>query len=309
LLVDGKPAAVGAALRLGSVVEARGGARAIVERPGKVTFLVEPQTRAIVSRAQGALILALERGSVEAQVTPVAAGEAFAVDVGHARVAVHGTHLRVERRQRDTGGSDVVVVDLNEGVVLVGEAPRIGSTSGTLMTAPAHAEFAADDALGTLNVTHEAAQVRPPVALGTSMQPKAAPPPAAPAPASRPEAAADVHATVPAPAAPRVEPRPAPGGASPQTPAADPNAEGTIAAAVRACFAERPSAANVTVSVSTTLRLGLREDGSVRSARFDPPVAPEVNACAAPAIYRVRFTHGGSAAVSVDFREPSTSTP
>jgi hypothetical protein len=63
------------------------------------------------------------------------------------------------------------------------------------------------------------------------------------------------------------------------------------------------------VSVSTTLRLSLRDDGSVRSARFDPPVAPDVNACAAQSIYQMRFAHGGSAAVSIDVREPSTSAP
>ena len=46
------------------------------------------------------------------------------------------------------------------------------------------------------------------------------------------------------------------------------------------------------------LHLDLDADGNVRAARFDPPVAPDVNACAAPAIYRTRFTHGGSADVA-----------
>jgi hypothetical protein len=93
----------------------------------------------------------------------------------------------------------------------------------------------------------------------------------------------------------------------PQGPSGDPNAEATLAAAVRGCLAERPSAANVTVSVTTTLRLGLRDDGSVRTARFEPPVAPDVNACAVQSIYKTRFTHGGVASIPIDFREPSSS--
>ncbi len=193
LLVNGKPTGVGAVLRKDDVVEARGGARVTVERAGKVTFALERSTRAAVTHVQGALVLSLERGSIEAQVVPVPQGEAFAVDVERSRVAVHGTHLRVERQRASSGSlpdwrtSDLVVVDLNEGVVSVGEAPRIGSTSGTLVTAPAHAEFAADDAQGTLSVTHDAAQVRAPVALGSFAQAKAFTPAPAVVPASRME--------------------------------------------------------------------------------------------------------------------------
>jgi hypothetical protein len=66
-------------------------------------------------------------------------------------------------------------------------------------------------------------------------------------------------------------------------------------------MAERPRVENVTVVVRTTLRLELDDDGSVRAARFDPPVAPDVNACAATSIYKVRFPHGGTEAISIDF--------
>jgi hypothetical protein len=69
---------------------------------------------------------------------------------------------------------------------------------------------------------------------------------------------------------------------------------------------ELPSAENVTVSVSTTLHLVLRDDGTVRSARFEPPVAPDVNACATQPIYRARFTHGGAVSIGVDFKAPSS---
>jgi hypothetical protein len=312
LLINGKPGLVGSTLRMDDVVEARGAARATVERPGKVTFVLEHGTRTLVEHVHGALVLALESGTVEAQVVPVARGEAFAVDVGHARVAVHGTHLRVERQHGNAGPSrsgDLVVVDLTEGVVTVGQAPRIGSTSGVLVTAPAHAEFAADDAQGTLIVTHNLAQIRAPQALGPLAQARvAAPAPPQAAPVAHVESGEARGALAAAPPA-HSEPRATSGGGSGLPPAADPNAEGTLAAAVRACFAERPSAANVTVSVSTTLHVTLHGDGTVRGARFDPPVAPDVNACAAQSIYKARFTHGGVADIAVDFREPSTSAP
>jgi hypothetical protein len=312
LLVNGKQAPVGSTLRLDDVVEARGAARATVERPGKVTFALEHGTRAVVEHTHGALVLALESGSVEAQVVPVPRGEAFAVDVGRARVAVHGTHLRVERQHGNAGPSrsgDLVVVDLNEGVVSVGQAPRIGSTSGVLVTAPAHAEFAADDA-GTLSITHNVAQVRAPVALvalGQVAQARPAPPPLQPAPAAHPDSGEVRGAPAATPQA--KSEHAASGGGSGLPVLADPNADSTLAAAVRACFADRSSAANVTVSVSTTLHLTLHGDGTVRGARFEPPVAPDINACAAQSIYKARFTHGGAADIAVDFREPSTSAP
>ncbi|HEY6458847.1 MAG TPA: FecR domain-containing protein, partial [Polyangiaceae bacterium] len=158
LLVDGKPVNVGASLHLGDVVEAQGAA-ATVDRPGKLTFVLERGARATVTHVEGALVLALDEGAVEAQVVPVPNGEAFAVDVGGSRVAVHGTHLRVAR------SAGHVVVDLNEGVVSLGSAPRVGSTLGALITAPAHAEFAADAAEATLTVTHDRGSVRPAVTL------------------------------------------------------------------------------------------------------------------------------------------------
>jgi hypothetical protein len=98
VLVDGRPSSGGVGLRLGDVLET-GSARATIERPGKVTLTLEPGSKTVVTHVQGALILALERGAVEAQVTPVPAGEAFAVDVEGSRVAVHGTHLRVADRK------------------------------------------------------------------------------------------------------------------------------------------------------------------------------------------------------------------
>jgi hypothetical protein len=295
VLVDGHVALRGATIRLGDVVEVEG-VGALVERPGKLTMRIEGGSRAAVTHTDGALVLALSRGAVEAQVVPIPRGEAFAVDVDGSRVAVHGTHLRVAR------SGDYVTVDLNEGVVAVGNAPRVGSVVGSLVTAPAHAEFAALNLSGSLSVSHDAAGVRAPIALGPapSPSPVVEPPRAlveAPAPPSTPSPVAVRPATPTS----RGEARPASSTAPVAEPASSPAPEQALEAAVRACMDQRPHAENITVLVSTTLHLDLGDDGAVRAARFDPPVAPDVNACAAPVIYRTRFAHGGSASIQVDF--------
>jgi hypothetical protein len=263
-----------------------------------------------LGEGRGPLVVALERGAVEADVNPVAEGEAFAVDVGRTRVAVHGTHLRVAR------SGDRVTIDLSEGVVSVGAAPRAGSTLGPLVTAPAHVELSLEDGAPTLAVSHEPGAVRAPV----SLRPSSAPVPiitASPPPTTRPESPVG-HASPPPAAVAHVEAHPASSSGDPSAalagppplPAVEPNAEDTLAAAVRACMlpagAGGAGGENVTVSMSTTLHLELADTGMVRSARFDPPVAVSVNECAAPTIYKTRFAHGGSAAISIGVTVPSS---
>jgi ferric-dicitrate binding protein FerR (iron transport regulator) len=299
LLVGGHPMVAGGALHLGDVVEARG-VQVTVERPGKLSMVIERGTRAEVTHVQGALVLALEEGAVEAQVVPVPSGEAFAVDVGPSRVAVHGTHLRVAR------AGDHVVVDLSEGVVSLGPAPRVGSTLGALVTAPAHADFSAGDE-SSLAVTHDPGALRVPIAIGASTAAK--PAAVAAVPVAKAGEPGDLGARPPAQVlgAPHAEFHPsAPGAAPHATAPVDANPEATIAGAVRWCLSERPHADNVTVVVNTVVYLDVDAEGSVVHARFDPPVAPDVNACASSAIYRARFGHGGTVAVPVDLRLPSS---
>lgn len=116
-------------------------------------------SRLLVEHAASPLVLSLDKGAAEAQVTPVPNGEAFAIDVTASsgevvRVAVHGTHLRVAR------DGDKITVDLTEGVVSIGAPPRRGSTIGQLVTAPAHVELDARD-LSSVRVDHAASAVRP----------------------------------------------------------------------------------------------------------------------------------------------------
>jgi ferric-dicitrate binding protein FerR (iron transport regulator) len=298
-VVDGKPATIGTPIRLGDAIDARGG-RVTFERPGKVSWILESGSHATVTHVQGALVLALQSGAVEAQVVPVASGEAFAVDVDGARIAVHGTHLRVMRVL------DHITLDLTEGVVSLGEAPRVGSTLGTLITAPAHAEFTAADPKGSLSVTHDPGAVRAALAIDTGGAAIKPPTIVALGPAqqrAKADAPVDVHAQ-PAPMTHSGATSVA--AAAPVAPAPDPNAADALASVVRTCFADRTSSQDVTVEVKTRLHLELDADGNVRSARFEPPVPPDVNGCAAPAIYHARFTHGGSADVNVAVRVPSS---
>jgi hypothetical protein len=291
-LVQGVASSGDHALHVGDVIEA-GLAPVSLHRPGKVAMTLEASSRARVSKMGETLVLELQRGAIEAQVTPVPHGEAFAVDVEGSRVAVHGTHLRVRRDDWR------VVVDVNEGVIAVGEAPRVGPVLGAVVVASAHAEFMAFDPLGTLKVSREPSALRWPA------------PPRAPVPAetdATPEGHPGVEASSPhPPSAPTGEPRneahaSAPPPATSGSAAAREAEVAALRALVRQCMAERPRAENVTILVNTTLSLTLGDDGWVQSARFDPPVAPDVNACAAQSIYRTHFDHGGNVTLAVDFK-------
>jgi hypothetical protein len=319
--VDGQPASAGHVLRSGEVLEVDG-ARALLERSRKVTWLLERggngapdappagAARARVKSAGESLVLGLEDGAIEAQVTPVPSGEAFAVDVAAGksvvRVAVHGTHLRVAR----TGTR--VVVDLTEGVVSIGAPPRSGSTYGTLVTAPSHVEFDAANLAGTLTVDHSPAAVRAPLSLvshealvtARNDVTAAAPHPGAAALAAPAPTAA--LATVPRPAS--VPPPRAVDPAKPELAAkADPSppalpARESIAAAVRACAAARSRPDNVRVTVTSALRLKVAKGGEVETAQFDPPLLPEIQTCAATAIYKAKLeAGGGSVTIPIDF--------
>ncbi len=159
---------------------------------------------------------------------PVASGEAFAVDVDGARIAVHGTHLRVARVM------DHVTIDLTEGVISLGEAPRVGSTIGTLITAPAHAEFTSTDLKGSLTVTHDPGAIRPALVIDTGVAASRPALVALGAAAPHPKPDSPIEARTPlAPAPHPATPAPV---AAPQLSAADPNAADALSSVVRTCF-------------------------------------------------------------------------
>jgi hypothetical protein len=290
--IGGTSAAAGQAAQAGDRIEV-GSGRATFDQTGRVTWALEPQSRVRVTRTEGGLVLALEQGATEAQVVPVPSGEAFAVDItdssGHvARVAVHGTHLRVAR----TG--DHVVVDLTEGVVTVGRAPRAGSTYGTLVTAPAHVEFDVAD-VDAVHVDHQATAVRPAVVLAMADKPAAAPQPLAVAPAPLPF---DTEFEPPRPE-PHVINAPAvsihrPDNTPAPAPVVQPDALDQIKTAVETCFAQGASqlpkdAPEVQISVSTDLTIFVGNDGKAHTLKFSTPLSKSEQDCIAKTGWAVRF--------------------
>ena len=279
-----------------------------------MTWALEDSSQVEVRAARGTLILALAKGAVEAQVAPVEAGEAFAIDVEGTRVAVHGTHLRVERQ-----GSRAIV-DLREGVVSIGLPPKSGSTYGDLVTAPAHIEFDSADPHGTLKVSHEPTRVRGPQSLAIVPPPRPipreetaalrAPPPPLAAPTGAEHAALRPPPAQPAPVAPA--PAPAPAIAAPATvtspvppppePAhVDANPEKTIVDQVLVCARKHVEHSDgVVITVSSRLELHIDDKGMVSSAVFDPPLSPEVTKCAASTIFGTRFAQPGAVSIPID---------
>lgn len=306
--VGGLVASTGHVLRAGDTVEVDG-ARALLERPRKVQWLLErssPEAAGTVGRARvkaagESLVLGLDDGAIEAQVTPVPSGEAFAVDIATetslVRVAVHGTHLRVAR----TGSR--VVVDLTEGVVSIGAPPRTGSTYGTLVTAPSHVEFDATNLAGTLRIDHAPESVRAAVPLGPREAPVAARSDVAVTPGPAPVALAAAPATPAHPAEGRGR-APEPGRPEASKPAAVPApvARDAIVLAVRECAAARQRPENVRVTMTSSLKLRIGAGGAVESARFDPPLLPEIQRCAVAAIYKAKIepSAGDSVTIPID---------
>jgi hypothetical protein len=277
--VGDAPLTVGQTLRSGDAFTSD--RRTVFERAGKVTWLVEPNVRARVKAADSALVLGLDDGVVEADVVPVASGEAFAIDIATGsslvRVAVHGTHLRVAR------AGTRVMVDLTEGVIAIGVPPASGMTEGTTVHAPAHVELDADD-LSSIRVDN--LEVRPavfgrpvkapPATIGTASSVTVVRPPSPPRPLE-PK---------------RAEPK---------------RSTDALILAVKACAntAAVPSK-EVAVTVSTELRLRVAAEGHVESAQFSPPLSPEMQACAAKEIYGTKLDAAGEVVLPIELRLKSS---
>lgn len=264
---------------------------AYFESPGAVRWASQQGSVLHVEHAASPLVLSLEKGSAEAQVTPVPSGEAFAIDVtassgATVRVAVHGTHLRVAR------DGDKITVDLTEGVVSIGAPPRRGSTIGQLVTAPAHVELDARD-LSSVHVDHSPSAVRP--AERVTPAPRAdqetafvAPPPVQIT--SSPSSPHVVTSQTQKPQQPTsVVPTP-PAPAMLTTP-------DEIASAIAACGKD---AVAPQTSFSTTLSLQVGDDGTVQNARFTPPLLPEARDCAANVIYKRTKLSAGTLNVPIE---------
>lgn len=281
------------------------------EQPGVVTWSIAPGSVARVvsiGRAGIGQTIELIAGTLHAEVTPRHPSEglveAFAVEAVGTRIAVHGTAFSVTRE------ADRVVVDVEHGAVAIGPVGHVGTTTGHLLVGPARAAFSLDGG--------RVARILPAVAKPI---PVAHPPPASALPqkedrpaAARSDSNVDVRPLarrspiVPAGAhqPEATAPLPPEPGAAPPAPKTEPAllTAANIRAHLARCFRQSYEAngSTVDVSVTSTLRVDVAADGTVRAARFDPPLKPEFQACAGSAIAG-RFAAGaGHLDIAVSFK-------
>lgn len=319
-----------ASLRAGDVVEAVEGPVRF-GRDGVLAWTLSAGGRvrvvAGVGRDELRHVLALEAGALDVDVVvPPGSGaearsgepvERFVIEVGDARVAVHGTQFRVVR------SSQRIVVDVARGVVAVrGRLDAPGS--GRRLEAPQRGAFALDggdyralppreqghdeqvagasfDVDGGLS--HPAAgggtpardvASRPGGSRGRDAMSSARRSEASPAPAGAPRDHVD--------GAPEDVSR---GGRSEEQPGADGGAPGAVDPTATAWSSDRiraevvscivrsaaASSSEVRVTVSSQLVLDVDANGSARAVRFDPPIRPDLQACA-QSVFGARFAPG-----------------
>jgi hypothetical protein len=216
------------------------------DRPGLASWTLEPHARAAIVEDGGRVVLALERGALRVDVVPAKApgAERFAVLVDGVRVSVRGTHFRVAR------SGERFDVDVTQGVVAV-TPPNATAEGGWVLRAPRGGTFRVDGAEGALR----------------DVTPFDAPAAHAAGPSTGGAAVAGRHA-------------PAPPAAHPKLPEIE-VARADWSRLVSQCFMqEARSNPQVSVTVTTTLRIEFRPDGRMTSLAFDPPLAPSVEACA-----------------------------
>jgi hypothetical protein len=284
---------LGDSLVAGDVVESKDRALAY-QKAGLVTFTVAPSSRIQLLAAEqigdghDAVTISLAQGSVHAEVEPQADGEAFGVEVGRTRVAVHGTSFTVSRE------GDRVRVVVAHGSVAVGPTGHRGSTQGWLLVGPDQAMFTLDGArdaqwlpatdsvrVGALRA--EASSNAP--AKPTSSKP------AAPVRGSHLVARGDSSPrpgddASERPSASEVRPSTAPSTVRADL---DDAATTAILSGIESCYERQVTSFGVTFSIKSSLTLSILPSGAVREGVFNPPLSPTLMSCAQEAITSSRF--------------------
>ncbi|HEY3498793.1 MAG TPA: FecR domain-containing protein [Polyangiaceae bacterium] len=254
----------GDTLALGTTIVTQAEART-VEHAGHARWKLHPHGSAKLVTRGDRVIVRLESGTLEAHIVPSTRPETFAVEAADVRVAAHGTvfHVALE--------AGAVAVSVVEGTVLVG--PRATPGVGKLLSGPSAGRF-------TL--------------AGKPAEEKPASPPSRTVtrgfhPGNEP--------ATPGSASPA-------GSAEPATPQAVEQALSRVVELASRCFSERTSASDgVRVTAHTALTFQAAPDGAIRSIHFDPPLAPNVQACidqGARAIEAARSSGGLSGSRVVD---------
>jgi hypothetical protein len=288
---------LGDSLVAGDVVESKDRALAY-EKAGLVTFTVGPASRVELLAAEqigdgpGAVTISLAQGSVHAEVQPQPDGEAFAVEVGRTRVAVHGTSFTVSRE------GDRVRVQVAHGSVAVGPTGHRGSTQGWLLVGPDQATFSLDGARDAEWLAAPATDVtRSAVSLSESSAG-----PSKPASSKSATPPRSAHLVARGESAPHFaddagDKQPLPGELHPSGSAAGraEQVEGGVSAilsGIESCYERQVSSFGVTFSVRSSLTLSILPSGAVREGVFNPPLSPTLMSCAQEAIASSRFAPG-----------------
>lgn len=280
----GMPAGVldAKSLGVGDVVEAALGpiafgsseAAGTSERNDRVAWTLAAGSRVVVREPASALVhvVELESGSVHVEAS---GPKRFVVRAGQTEVlsAQTGASFTVTRSSRG------LVVHVQTGSVFVGQRGVAGehgkSGEGRLLDAPVRASVSLDGARTVELIPDE---------VVTAMQPPAPPPTDRVDPATEVEAAVRVPVRAQGPVehpAQKAEPAQP---AAPTAPPPGPISESSIRATVQRCFADvqakKSPNEGVSVSVSSTLRVVVRDDGSVQGVTFNPPLHADLQSCA-----------------------------
>lgn len=230
-----------------------------VDHARRATWTLAPNSSARLLEKGERIALRLERGSVLSEVVPNPRPETFVVEAAGTRVAVHGTVFRVALE----GGR--VIVQVREGTVAVGP---IGAVPAFFLKAPAHGDFASDGRTGSIDG-------RP---LGGTEQRRAEP--------SKVTASRPAHSGSGAPTATADDVE------LPLEPSISDIEAGfsRMVDVTTDCFGRNTvSAEGVQITVRTALSLRIEGSGRVADVDFQPPLAPEVEACAIGSISSVAF--------------------
>ncbi len=309
-----------AGLRVGDVVEAAEGPVSF-GRAGVLRWTLSAGGRVRVVRGVGheelRHVIALEAGALDVDVVPLeerrpedgdvamgrpgeaAAGfERFVVEVGGARVAVHGTAFRVVRSSRG------VVLDVVRGVVAVGPLAG-GEGSGQLVQAPARAAFdlegtairalpaLAEGGVGRSAPRTAAAPVAREVVIRSSGDERYA---GAAEPVDEPPKQVSGRPASVAPAVAANE-RERAGERAPAE-GVDARDEPTwtadrVRSEVTSCIARAGDRAGdgARVTIASSVVIDVDAAGGAQGVRFDPPIRPDLQACGQP-VLRARFPAG-----------------
>ncbi len=261
-----------------------------VNHQGHASWTMSEASRVSVEQLAPVVMLDLRAGSVRVEVVPSSMPESFVVRVDDTVVAVHGTIFTVERK------ADRALVHVERGSVAVGARSRKAHSLDWIMTAPSTASFSLDGArtstfLERDEPAHSPVAVAPESPPATAAQSTVAAEPSKIAAVAPPSAPHNPSSPLAAPATTAASEGPS---ELPEvlTPELARSSLDSIAAQVTDChrrLSKSPAETGLKVTVQTTVFLTIAPDGHMTMGRFDPPLSPDVQACASNVLLATHF--------------------